>query len=565
MATTEVGDPKSGPEIHQVENFKDIVKDDHGHVEGNALLVSKDGEVRRIPVPSNDPNDPLNFKPWQKYALVFCCCWFSIMGLSMASGLGAILSVFMEMYMAEGYTASQVVLLITLPTLCIGLGNYIILPLSLAFGRRPVFLVAMVILLASTIGAATQNSYNGHLATRIIQGLSTGASESLLPLMLSEVTFLHERSRIFGLYWMVQNALSSILNLSASYLNSSLGWRWYYWIFVITVSVGIVIAYLFAFETQFTRPIASLDGQLIVTDEFGVTHIVPDSEAQEFLANLQASGINPAALDPSSPSDGAAVSERKSYLQLIRPWSKPHPHPVRVILRSWMQMVVSLLSPGLLYAVLTSAVVLGCAVAISLTYDAVFLGYGWPAKDIGLINIGGVIGALLGMLYCTFSAEPFVLWMAKRNRGVHTPEHHLLTLAPPAVIGFAMLFLYGWTAEGGSTWWGPYMAWTLFEYAFTAVIIISTTFASEAAVHYPGPALVVVVGTKNLVSFGLSYGLTPMVAEHGYKWAFGVLAGIYMAVFLLGIPVYMYNGRFRAYAARKKQITGEDGGVACTE
>lgn len=49
----------------------------------------------------------------------------------------------------------------------------------------------MVILLIATIAAALQNSYNGHLASRIVQGLATGASESLLPLMLTEVTFLH--------------------------------------------------------------------------------------------------------------------------------------------------------------------------------------------------------------------------------------------------------------------------------------------------------------------------------------------------------------------------------------
>ena len=57
----------------------------------------------------------------------------------------------------------------------------------------------MVVLLAATIAAAVQNSYNGHLAARIAQGLATGASESLLPLMLTEITFLHERGRVFGL------------------------------------------------------------------------------------------------------------------------------------------------------------------------------------------------------------------------------------------------------------------------------------------------------------------------------------------------------------------------------
>ncbi|KAF5976553.1 HOL1 [Fusarium coicis] len=525
---------------------------DGGHIEGNALLVNRQGEIRKIPVPSSDPNDPLNFRPWEKYGLVFCCCWFSVMGLSVASGLGAILNVFFEMYTPKGFSSDQVVLLITLPTLFIGLGNYIILPLSLAYGRRPIFLISVVVLLAASIAAATQNSYYGHLVSRILQGIVTGASESLLPLMLTEVTFLHERAFIFGLYWMVQNAISSSLNLASSYINADLGWRWYYWVFTITVGVGLIIAFFLGFETQFTRPAASLDGQLVITDEFGVTKVIPDSEAQAYLEEMSRSGLT-------APNAGNPVRdiERKAYVERLRPWSQPSSQPLRVILLSWKYMLASFSSPGILYAVLTSSIALGCGVGMSLTYNQVLMQYyHWEAKDIGLINVGGVVGAVLGMLYCTFLANPFVLWMARRNRGIHQPEHHLITMAPPAVVGVGMLLLYGFTAGGGATWWGPYLGWTIFQYSFTAVIIISTTFASEAAPKHPGPALVTVVGTKNIISFGVTYGLTPMIEEHGYKWAFGVLAGLFGGIFLLGIPVCIWNPKWRAYVAEREARKG---------
>jgi hypothetical protein len=41
------------------------------------------------------------------------------------------------------------------------------------------------LLLAATIGAALQDSYEGHLAARIIQGLTTGATESVGDLSLT--------------------------------------------------------------------------------------------------------------------------------------------------------------------------------------------------------------------------------------------------------------------------------------------------------------------------------------------------------------------------------------------
>ena len=67
-----------------------------------------------------------------------------------------------------------------------------------------------------------------------------------------------------------------------------------------------------------------------------------------------------------------------------------------------------------------------------------------------------------------------------------------------------------------------------------------------------GPAPVVVVGTKNIISFGVTHGLTPMVAKHGYEWACGVLAGIMAGIMLLGVPVYFWNPKWRKYVAGRE-------------
>lgn len=73
--------------------------------------------------------------------------------------------------------------------------------------------------------------------------------------------------------------------------------------------------------------------------------------------------------------------------------------------------------------------------------------------------------------------------------------------------------------------------------------------------------MVVVVGGKNIISFGAGYGLIPMVAIYGYIKAFSIvsrmpaksaqskhtnesqLIGIYVGIFALGIPVYFIESR----------------------
>ncbi|OCL15293.1 MFS general substrate transporter [Glonium stellatum] len=397
------------------------------------------------------------------------------MSLSLIGGLGAILNIFIKEYTAQGHSVNQVVQLITVPSLCIGLGNYIILPFALAFGHRPTFLLSTTILFFATIGSAVQNSYEAHIATRIIQGLATGATESLLLLMLTEISFIHKRGIIFGCYWATQTAFSSGLNIASSYEAVSLSWRWFYWVYVIAIGVGLIIAIIGGFETHYQRPAMALGGRVIVADKFGVTRILSPSEAQHHLAESERIQAE------------TASRPKKTWLQMMKSWSKPSPRPLRTMLAAVLHIVQSLTSPGIL----------------------------WKAENVGLINVGGIIGSLYGMAYAGWFADKFILWMARR---------------------FASLLLYGFTASGNATWWGPYLGWTLFQVVFVSILIISTAFAAEAWPKNPDPAIVVVVGTKNLISFGASY------------------AGILGAIFLLGIPVYLYNPKWRSYTAN-----GEEG------
>lgn len=171
--------------------------------------------------------------------------------------------------------------------------------------------------------------------------------------------------------------------------------------------------------------------------------------------------------------------------------------------------------------------------------------YGWAYKSLGLINIGAIVGSVLGSAYAVFGGDWINMWLARRNRGVHKPEHHIVVLGPIAVLGFAMLLVFGFTLKGAPSSWGMVLSYTFYNMAWVAVLVISTTFASEVWPKHPGPALVMVVGSKNIVSFCLTFAFTPMIEHGGHVWAFGVLAGLFGASFALGFPVYFLNTRWR--------------------
>ncbi|CZR69135.1 related to HOL1 protein [Phialocephala subalpina] len=520
--------------------------DEVSHINGDAALVSTKGAIRRLPIPSSDPNDPLNFPKWMKIGLIISSCWFATMSLALIGGLGAILGDFFGLYMPQGFSSSQIVLLLTLPSLFTGIGNYIMLPFALAFGRRPAFLVAATILVFATVGAGTQKSYHGHLAARIFQGLSSGATESLLPLMLSEITFMHQRAYVFGAYWSTQTAMSSLLNTASSY-EAVISWRWYYGVFAITAGVGLVLGIFFGFETRYQRPAASLDGQIVVTDHFGVTRILDEDGGREYLERNGGFETN---------HNSSSTQPLKTYAQFLNPWPGMTPNAGSIVARGYVAMLEALTCPGIWFAILAPSITLGVAIAISLTYNNVLeKNYNWPAKNIGLINLAPIPASYLAMLAAGWGGDKITVFMAKRNGGIAKPEYRLIPLVYPLITGLAGILIYSYTADNthhNLSWAGPVIGWAIYEFAFVCTLITSTSFAAEAWPKNPGPALVVVVGSKNFFAFGISYALTPMVNEHGYTWAFGILAGCFAGVFCLGVPIYFLNPLWRKWTSERE-------------
>jgi hypothetical protein len=402
-----------------------------------------------------------------------------------------------------------------------------------------------LIVFVGIIGAGAQNSYGAHLGTRILQGLATGAVESVLPLMLAEVTFLADRGKIMGLYWGSQNLLTSVLTITASYEVAALGWRWFYWVFAILIGVGLVFVVFGAFETSFSRPLTSIDGQVITTNEFGVTEIVPDDQAQEHLDDAQALDRTETGIDV----------PKQSYTQMLKPWSTPKPKPFRLILTTWIQMAISLTSPALLFVILMTTMALSSTIFASLTYATTLISLGWEPKNVGLINIGGIVASFIAMGYCTFIADPLTIWLARRNHGIHKPEHRLIPMGPMCLLGFAMNIAFGFSSRSA---WGTICTYSLSTASFIAILILSSTFAVEVTPKHPGPAIVMVIGSKNIISFGVSHALSHTLGVRPLEWSFGVFAAAYGAVSLLAIPVYILNPRWRAYLTKVEAKDGNN-------
>jgi MFS family permease len=92
----------------------------------------------------------------------------------------------------------QVALLSSLPLLVNGIASYLLVPLSIAIGRRPVLLLSGAMAWTGGWWAGFSQSLPSHLAARCFQGLGAGAVEALIPLIVQDMMFINQRNKAFA-------------------------------------------------------------------------------------------------------------------------------------------------------------------------------------------------------------------------------------------------------------------------------------------------------------------------------------------------------------------------------
>jgi MFS family permease len=155
--------------------------------------------------------------------------------------------------------------LLTYPTLFMGIGNLLAMPLCVAIGRRPVFLLSLAVLVVSGIWCACSTSLSSHIAGRNILSLAAGQSEALVAFMVQEMYFLHQRGRAATWNAAIQGVGTGAMFVATTYLVPAWGVRWWYWVITIINGVLLLAAFLLVPETMYDRVLEGEEGWLIRT------------------------------------------------------------------------------------------------------------------------------------------------------------------------------------------------------------------------------------------------------------------------------------------------------------
>ncbi len=195
--------------------------------------------------------DPLNLPTWRKNFIVLIIGSYSAIAVLATAGMGAIVTQVRAMYPPEDQ--ARVNDLLTYPTLFMGIGNLLAMPLCVAIGRRPVFLMSLVILVASGIWCACAKSIGSHIAARDILSVAAGQSEALVAFMVQEVHYIHQRGRAATWNAALQGAGTGAMFVATTYLVPAWGVRWWYGVITIINGVILIAAFFLVPETMYDR------------------------------------------------------------------------------------------------------------------------------------------------------------------------------------------------------------------------------------------------------------------------------------------------------------------------
>ncbi|RAH83378.1 MFS transporter [Aspergillus japonicus CBS 114.51] len=522
-----------------------------------------------VPQPSDDSNDPLNWPLWRRDCILFALCFVSVL-CATTSSLMAANTVTIALHFEKNFTS---VALLTGYHLCgVGVAGILIVPTARVWGKRHLFFLGNVLMVASCAWAgASKHSYQSLLWARIFQGVALAPFEALVNACVGDLFYVHERGKRMALSNVALFGAAFLTPVLAGKITHSLGWEWTFYLVSIFTAAALPLTFFCVPETAFRRPselsmetvyvhgrrsetvtsplpqldLAGDDAFRVRREEGGpVQHTqsptgrhTPGSPSKEMPQNVSA-GIEPPVKAP--------------YLQTLKPFNsrKTDESFCKLLLRPFPLF----LHPAILWACLIQGVIIGWTVFIGVVLAAIFLGPPLWFNEVqtGYLYTGAFIGSILGLVISGLLSDWMNQAMIKLNRGRYEPEFRILLVIFQLIFSGAGLFGFGLVAENIAKY-----GWLVAD-AFFALVVIGMVMGAVSSALYVVDAhrniaiesFTCMLVFKNSFSFVLTFFAYNWLLTNGIRSSFLAIGSIQMAICALSVPMYVFGKWNRSFFHR---------------
>lgn len=380
------------------------------------------------PVPTSDPNDPLNWPTWRKtvnLSLVQLYVLLTFVQLDIGFTAWGL------MQSELGFSIDQLNGATALGFAGLGVGSIVFIPLMHKYGRRPLYIGSSALQLGACVWLARTQTVADLWLSNLLAGLGGAVCETIVQVTIADVFFVHQHASMNACY-MLFTAMGAYLGpVAAGYVVDAQGWRWIWWWCVILFAAQLVLT-VFLFE------------------ESKYTAIVLASSQQPAGSGGAAGPLSADLEKTTSQGMDRTLSHRfidsripqKPYGQRMA-LITPTPGPV---FHGPLDAVKMLFTFGAVaYAAITFGSILALFSILTSVQAAYMFGppYNFSAAGVGLMNLAPFIGSLPGAYIGGHLNDRCILLLSKRNGGVYEPEMRLWFVLPTAILAPASVLMLG--------------------------------------------------------------------------------------------------------------------------
>ncbi|CAE7205012.1 hypothetical protein P3342_011764 [Pyrenophora teres f. teres] len=498
------------------------------HLEYTASQTNHD-EIRLVPQPSADPADPLNLPMWRKIATLAVMSVHPFVVNFTSASISSALPIYAStpVFGLPPKSFSTLTYLIAVNVLMLGASNLWWVPLANTFGRRPVILLGLLLLVLSSMWAGLTTEFNSLVAARVFMGIGGGPADAVSPDVVGEIFFVHQRGRALAIYTVFLSFGSTVGAVAGGYIVADMGLKWLHWMNVVLSAICFVLCLFILPETLYHRPQATVT----FNDDAAAAKVSADSKERVTIT------------------DTASSYPPYSYLQSLKLFTY-QPGLLQKFLAPWK--VIRLPGVWLVsgwYAGLVGLIVTMSSVGPQLVGAPPYL---W-GKNVGLINAGGIVGALLGCAYTYAIADFATKRLAKKDtHGFAEPEARLATALPALFLATAGALIFGFVAEHPSQtgWVGLQFGFGMVSFGLMQAPSVGFNYLIESYGSLAGDCFVTVTTSRAIVSFAWTFFVGEWVTKSGPAEPFGIF-GMLMGVFgLATVPFLFWGKRLRLWSAK---------------
>ncbi|KAH7396970.1 major facilitator superfamily domain-containing protein [Phaeosphaeria sp. MPI-PUGE-AT-0046c] len=479
-----------------------------------------------VPQPSDDPDDPLN---WSNSWKITCITSAAMVTFTQGFGPLALAPMFPAYIHDFNTDLAGAVQFTGVCILVLGFSNFIWVPISSSFGRRPVYLLSQLINFGSSIWRAKANSYGSFMGACVVNGIGAGPAETIMPEIIADIFFLHDRGKWNTLYWVVYMGSLMVGPIISGAMTETVGWRSFWWFNTALLGLSFLMVVFMFPETKYQRRLPAAHGntsassmdektQVRRSEDAGIATVETDSNKIDHVQTATSSLPNAEGLTTSE------TAARDPSLGRGKPgkWQwrvfQPNSNPFRSIFLDLWTPWKLFAFPIVEFAAFVVSWSCSSFLTINLTQSQVLAAppYNFKPITVGFTNFAIMVGAFIGL----FTAGPLSDWVSARstrkNNGIREPEMRL-----PAMIPYVVIMLLGnvVVAVGYERKW-PWEAIVIIGFTCAGIQVaalpgIVSTYAVDSYKPVAGSLFVAITVNKNVWGYGFGKFITPWSMESG--------------------------------------------------